>query len=103
MDPGVVVEPDVRVIGDGAGPAIPLRDGSGRGNVAVVVHEVVVGHQIVAADSADAGAAGIGDRVRDKRYVMAAAAEEAVSGVAVAIEIEALEDDVGGDGRERAI
>jgi hypothetical protein len=31
MDAGVVVEPEVGVIGDSAGPAVVLGDGGGRG------------------------------------------------------------------------
>jgi hypothetical protein len=50
-----------------------------------VVDEVVVGGQIIAVDRADAGAAGIGDRVSDEASVMAATAEETVSGSAAAV------------------
>src|SRR4029077_13537191 len=72
------------------------------GDVAVVVDEVVVGGKVVAVDGTDAGAAGVGDGGVDKAEVMGAAAEEAVGGVATAVEIEAAEFKVSGVGREAA-
>ena len=104
VEAGVIVEPLVAVVGDGAGPAVPAGGyGGGGRDVAVVVDEVVVRGEVVAADGADAGAAGVVDGVGDKAEVMGAAAEEAVSGVALAVHVEPTEFEVGGVGRESAV
>src|SRR2546429_7870431 len=47
------------LVGDAAGPAVPLGVGSGGRHVAVVVDEVVVGGEVVAVAGADAGGGGI--------------------------------------------
>ncbi len=103
VEAGVVVEPLVGVEGDAAGPAVPLRDGGGRGQVAVVVDEVVIGGEVIAVARGDAGAAGIVQGVGDEAEVMSTAAPESVAGVALAIQVEAAEFEVSGAaGREAA-
>ena len=99
---GMAVEPLIGVEGDAAGPAIPLRDFGGGRHVAVVNDDVVVGGEVVAIDGPDAGAAGVDDRVFDEAQVVAAAAEEAIAGVAVAVEMEAAKFQIGWAGRELA-
>jgi hypothetical protein len=91
VEAGIVVEPLIGVEGDGAGPTVPGGVGGGRGDVAVVGDEVVIGGEIVTVDGGDAGATGIGDGVVGKAEVVGATAEEAVGGVAIAVEVEALE------------
>ena len=100
VEAGVVIEPLVGVVGDGAGPAIPLGVGGTGGDIAVVVDEVVVGGEVIAVDGSDAGTAGVGDGVGDETKVMGAAAKEAVGGVGIAIEVEAAEFEISGAGRE---
>ena len=95
VEAGVVVKPLSGVEGDGAGPAIPAGVGGGGGDVAVVIDEVVVGGEVIAVDGGDAGAAGVGDGVGEKAEVVGAAAEEAVGSVAIAVQVEALEFEIG--------
>jgi len=102
VEAGVVVEPLVGVERDAAGPAVPLRDGGGRGEIAVVEDEVVIGGEVIAVASGDAGAAGIVQGVGDEAEVMSTAAPESVAGVALAVQVEAAEFEVsrsaGGEG-----
>jgi len=100
VEAGVVIEPLSGVEGDGAGPAIPAGVGGRGGDVAVVVDEVVIGGEVIAVDGGDAGTAGVGDGVGEKAEVMGAAAEEAVGGVAIAVQVEALEFEIGRARRE---
>jgi len=95
VEAGVGIEPLVGVVGDAAGPAVPLGVGSGGRHVAVVVDEVVVGGEVVAVAGADAGGAGIAHGIVDKAEVVGALAPESVAGIAVAIEVEAAELDIG--------
>jgi len=67
-----------------------------------VVDEVVIGGEVIAVDGSDAGAAGIGDGVGDEAEVVGAAAEKAVSGVGIAVEVKAAEFEISGAGREGA-
>jgi hypothetical protein len=67
-----------------------------------VIDEILMGCKVIAVDGGDAGAAGVGDRVRDKAEVVGAAAEESVGSIALAIEIKATEFDIRGFGREAA-
>src|SRR5207249_1645386 len=75
VEAGVGIEPLVGVVGDAAGPAVPLGVGSGGRHVAVVVDEVVVGGEVVAVAGADAGGAGIAHGIVDKAEVVGAAQE----------------------------
>ncbi len=102
VEAGVVVEPLRGVERDGARPAIPRGVGSAGGDVAVVVDKVVIGGEVVAADRSDAGAAGVGDGIGEKAEVVRAAAEEAVGGVGIAVQVEALEFEIGWARREGA-
>ena len=67
-----------------------------------MVDEVVIGGEVVAVDGSDTGAAGIGDGVGDEAEVVGAAAEKAVSGVGIAVEVKAAEFEISGAGREGA-
>jgi hypothetical protein len=102
VEAGVVIEPLVGVVGDGAGPAIPAGVGGAGGDVAVVVDEVVVGGEVIAVDGGDTGAASVGDGVGEKAEMVGAAAEEAIGGIAIAVQVEALEFEIGGARREGA-
>jgi len=102
VEAGVVIEPLVGVVGDSAGPAVPLGVGGTGRDEAVVVDEVVIGGEVVAVDGSDTGAAGIGDGVGDEAKVVRAAAEEAIGGIGIAVEVEAAEFEISGAGREGA-
>src|SRR5262249_59589168 len=87
VEPGVVVEPLVGVVGDAAGPAIPLGSRGGRGHVTVVVDKVVVGGEVIAVADGDAGAAGIGHGIVDEAEVMNALTRKGVAGITIAIDV----------------
>src|SRR5690349_2000282 len=55
VEAGVVVEPLVGVVGDGAGPAVPLGVGGTGGDVAVVADEVVIGSEVVRSEERRVG------------------------------------------------
>jgi len=84
----VIVEPLIAVVRDTTGPAIPLRHACGRRHVAIVVDDVVIGSEVIAVSAADTRTSRIADRVSNKAQVMAAAAEEGVTGVATPIQIQ---------------
>ncbi len=96
VEAGVGIEPLAGVERDAAGPAPPGDVGGVGGDVAVVADEVVIGGDVIAMDGGDAGAAGIANGVADEAEVVRAGAEEAVEGVALAVEVEVAEFEVGG-------
>jgi len=96
VEAGVGIEPLAGVERDAAGPAPPGDVGGVGGDVAVVADEVVIGGDVIAMDGGDAGAAGIANGVADEAEVVRAGAVEAVEGVALAVEVEVAEFEVGG-------
>ncbi len=60
-----------------------------------MVNQVVIGGEVIAVDGSDTGAASVGDGIIEKAEVVGAAAEEAVGGVAIAVQVEALELEIG--------
>ena len=100
VKPRISVEPLVGVEGDATRPAVPLRHFRRRRHAAVVVNDVVVGGQVIAFDRADAGAARICDGVGDETKMVSATAEESIGGIALAIQIEPTEFEIGGPGRK---
>src|SRR5437899_7799307 len=100
VEAGVVIEPLVGVVGDSAGPAVPLGVGGTGRDEAGVVGEVVIGGEVVAVDGSDTGAAGIGDGVGDEAKVVRAAAEEGIGGIGIDGEVEDAGIEISGAGRE---
>jgi len=68
-----------------------------------VVNDVVVGGQVIAFNRADAGAARIRDGVGNEAKMVTTTAEESVSGVALAVQVESAEFQISGTGRELPI